>query len=130
MDFELLTDGTITDVPDFWAGSAHCGLKTRSKRDDICIIYTPLDTVASAVFTTNLFAAAPVIVCREQLQKGRNIKAVVVNAGNATSPSSPSMAETPLTWQISSTPFSLNKSVMSIEAYCRISANSLPGCGL
>ena len=83
MDFELLTDGTITDVPDFWAGSAHCGLKTRSKRDDICIIYTPLDTVASAVFTTNLFAAAPVIVCREQLQKGRNIKAVVVNAGIA-----------------------------------------------
>ncbi|MDD3777059.1 MAG: bifunctional glutamate N-acetyltransferase/amino-acid acetyltransferase ArgJ [Actinomycetota bacterium] len=83
MDFELLTDGTITDVPDFWAGSAHCGLKTRSKRDDICIIYTPLDTVASAVFTTNLFAAAPVIVCREQLQQGRNIKAVVVNAGIA-----------------------------------------------
>ncbi|MGM0365962.1 MAG: bifunctional glutamate N-acetyltransferase/amino-acid acetyltransferase ArgJ [Actinomycetota bacterium] len=83
MEFELIEKGTITDVPEFLAGSSHCGLKKRSKRDDICIIYTLRDTVTSAVFTTNSFAAAPVTVCREQLARTRNIKAVVVNAGIA-----------------------------------------------
>ncbi len=83
MDFEIIDDGTITDVPGFYAGSAHCGIKKRSKKDDICIIYTPLETVCSAVFTTNKFAASPVLVSKEQLNKGRNIKAVVVNSGIA-----------------------------------------------
>jgi len=83
MEFEAINGGTITDVPGFLAGASHCGLKKRSKRDDICIICTPRDTVTSAVFTTNSFAAAPVIVCKEQLTRGRNIKAVVINAGIA-----------------------------------------------
>ena len=83
MGFEIIKKGTITDVPDFLAGTCHCGLKKRSKRDDICILYTPRDTVTSAVFTTNSFAAAPVIVCRQQLSRSRNIKAVVINAGIA-----------------------------------------------
>ncbi len=83
MEFEPIDKGTITDVPQFLTGTSHCGLKKRSKRDDLCIIYTPADTVTSAVFTTNRFAAAPVAVCREQLAKSRNIKGVVINAGIA-----------------------------------------------
>ncbi len=83
MEFELIEKGTITDVPGFLAGSSHCGLKKRSKKDDICILYTPRDTVASAVFTTNSFAAAPVVVCKQQLAQSRNIKGIVVNAGIA-----------------------------------------------
>ncbi len=83
MAFEIIEGGTITNVPEFFAGAAHCGIKKKSRKDDICIIYTPLDTVCSAVFTTNKFAAAPVIVSREQLKKGRNIKGIVVNSGIA-----------------------------------------------
>ncbi|MDZ7838013.1 MAG: bifunctional ornithine acetyltransferase/N-acetylglutamate synthase [Actinomycetota bacterium] len=83
MDFEIIKAGTITDVPEFFAGSAHCGLKRKSKRDDICIIYTPRDTVTSAVFTTNSFAAAPVLIGKQKLAGSRNIKGIVVNAGIA-----------------------------------------------
>ena len=80
--FEIIPDGTITSVPEFYASSYNCGIK-KTKKDDICIIYTPLDTCCSGVFTTNKFLAAPVIVCRKQLKNTRNIKAVVVNSGIA-----------------------------------------------
>jgi glutamate N-acetyltransferase/amino-acid N-acetyltransferase len=52
-------------------------------KDDLSIIYTPFDTVAGAVFTTNKFCAAPVTVSKEQLARTRNIKAVIVNTGIA-----------------------------------------------
>lgn len=81
-DFEIIAGGTITSVPEFYAASCHCGIK-RSRKDDLCIIYTPLDTCCSGVFTTNKFLAAPVIVCKEQLKNSRNIKAIVVNSGIA-----------------------------------------------
>ena len=80
--FELIPDGTITSVPEFYAASCRCGLK-RSDKSDICIIYTPLDTCCSGVFTKNKFPAAPVTVCRELLKKTSNVKAVVVNSGVA-----------------------------------------------
>ncbi len=81
-DFEILFNGTITSVPEFYASATHCGIK-RSNKDDICIIYTPLNTVTSAVFTTNKFSAAPIEACREQLKRTRNIKAIVINSGIA-----------------------------------------------
>ncbi|MCL5072845.1 MAG: bifunctional glutamate N-acetyltransferase/amino-acid acetyltransferase ArgJ [Actinobacteria bacterium] len=81
-NFEIIEDGTITSVPQFFAQAIHSGVR-RSRKDDLSIIYTPLDTVSSAVFTTNKFCAAPVIVCKEQLAKTRNIKAIIINTGIA-----------------------------------------------
>jgi glutamate N-acetyltransferase / amino-acid N-acetyltransferase len=81
-DFKILFNGTITSVPEFYASATHCGIK-KSNKDDICVIYTPLNTVSSAVFTTNKFSAAPVEVCKEQLKHSRDIKAIIVNSGIA-----------------------------------------------
>ncbi|MCE5329193.1 bifunctional glutamate N-acetyltransferase/amino-acid acetyltransferase ArgJ [bacterium] len=81
-NFEIIEDGTITSVPQFFAQAIHSGVR-RSRKDDLSIIYTPLDTVSTAVFTTNKFCAAPVIVCKEQLANSRNIKAIIINTGIA-----------------------------------------------
>jgi len=81
-NIEIIQDGTITSVPQFFAQAIHSGVR-RSRKDDLSIIYTPLDVVASAVFTTNKFCAAPIIVCKEQLANSRNIKAVIINTGIA-----------------------------------------------
>jgi glutamate N-acetyltransferase/amino-acid N-acetyltransferase len=81
-DFDIINNGTITSVPGFYAASSNCGLKGSGKKD-ICIIYTPEDTICSGVFTTNKFLAAPVVVTKEQLKKTRNIKAIIINSGIA-----------------------------------------------
>jgi len=81
-NIEIIEDGTITSVPGFYAQAIHSGVR-RSRKDDLSIIYTPFDTVTSAVFTTNKFCAAPVIVSKEQLSKTRNIKAIIINTGIA-----------------------------------------------
>jgi len=80
--FSIINNGTITSVPGFYAAACHCGIKSSGK-PDMCIIYTPHDTTCSGIFTVNKFMAAPVIFTKKQLKKTRNMKAVVVNSGNA-----------------------------------------------
>lgn len=79
---EVVTEGTITSVDGFYAAADHCGIK-ESGKPDISIIYTPNPAVCSGVFTTNTFKAAPVVICKEQLKKNGNIKALVINSGIA-----------------------------------------------
>ena len=79
--FEIIHDGTITSVPGVFTSSCHCGI--RKHKEDLSIIFTPGETVCSGVFTKNKFAAAPVIVSKQQLLKNRNINAIVINSGIA-----------------------------------------------
>ena len=78
----VLKNGTITSVPGFFAGSSNCGLKSSGK-PDLCIIYTPEESVCSGVFTINRFQAAPVVFDREKLQKNPGTRAIIVNSGIA-----------------------------------------------
>lgn len=69
-------------APGFLAGSAACGLKAGGALD-VGILACEASEVASAILLTrNAAAAAPVRLCREQLDAAR-IGGVVVNAGNA-----------------------------------------------
>lgn len=76
---EEVEGGNITSVPEFYASTCHCGI--RKWKDDLTVIYTPLDTTTSAVFTTNKFRAACVKIDKDQLRRNRNIKALVINSG-------------------------------------------------
>lgn len=60
-----------------------CGLK-KTGALDLAIISSDVSASAAAVFTQNLVVAAPVVLCKKNLQasKGR-MRAVIVNAGNA-----------------------------------------------
>jgi glutamate N-acetyltransferase/amino-acid N-acetyltransferase len=63
-------------------GTAAAGIKNWS-RDDLVLVSMAAGTRAAGVFTRNRFCAAPVIVCREHLGRATEIRALVINAGNA-----------------------------------------------
>jgi glutamate N-acetyltransferase/amino-acid N-acetyltransferase len=65
----------------FRAAGVHAGLKRRVRPDVGLLICDTLAT-AAAVFTTNQVVAAPVLVGREHITRGR-LRGVVVNSGNA-----------------------------------------------
>ena len=69
-------------APGFRAGGAACGLKGGGKTD-VGLVVCEIEEVASALLLTrNAAAAAPVRVCREDVDAGA-LRAAVVNSGNA-----------------------------------------------
>ena len=69
-------------APGFRAGGAHCGLKGGG-RTDVGLVVCDADEVSSAmVLTRNASAAAPIRVCRDEVD-GDDVRAAVVNSGNA-----------------------------------------------
>jgi glutamate N-acetyltransferase/amino-acid N-acetyltransferase len=63
-------------------GHAEAGIKKPDKKDLLVVELAPGSRVAG-VFTSNRFCAAPVLVCKEHLQRGTGVRALVVNTGNA-----------------------------------------------
>ncbi len=80
-NYEIIENGTITSVPGVFTSSCHCGI--RKFKDDFSIIFIPGNNTCSGVFTKNKFAAAPIIVSRQQLLKNKNINAIIINSGIA-----------------------------------------------
>jgi glutamate N-acetyltransferase / amino-acid N-acetyltransferase len=69
-------------APGFRAGGAHCGLKGGG-RTDVGLVVCDAEEVSSAmVLTRNASAAAPIRVCRDEVDAG-GVRAAVVNSGNA-----------------------------------------------
>lgn len=79
--YTVLEDGSVTAPKGFVTGGLHCGLK-KTDRNDLGVILCEVPAAAAAVYTTNLFQAAPLKVTRESLENG-TLRAVVVNSGNA-----------------------------------------------
>lgn len=79
--FEIVESGTVVTPKGFTAGGMHCGLK-KTDRNDIGAIRCEVLATAAAVYTTNIFQAAPLQVTRESLANGR-LQAIIVNSGNA-----------------------------------------------
>ena len=73
--FTVVENGTIVTPGGFTAGGLHCGLK-KTSRNDIGAIRCDVPATA-AVYTTNVFQAAPLKVTRESLSNGR-LQAVIV----------------------------------------------------
>lgn len=63
-------------------GTAEANIK-RPDRKDLLVICLDAGATVAGVFTKNRFCAAPVTVAREHLAAGREIRALVVNTGNA-----------------------------------------------
>ena len=80
--YTIVEDGGVTTPKGFKAGGLHCGLK-KTERHDLGVIVCEVPASAAAVYTTNLFQAAPLLVTREALANGGALRAVVVNSGNA-----------------------------------------------
>ncbi|KAJ2960109.1 hypothetical protein NQZ79_g4457 [Umbelopsis isabellina] len=69
----------------FNATGIHCGVKKKVDAKDLALVLSDRPCSAAAVFTTNAFQAAPVLVSREILQQkhGENVYGVVTNSGCA-----------------------------------------------
>jgi glutamate N-acetyltransferase/amino-acid N-acetyltransferase len=52
-------------------------------RKDLLVMRLDQGSRVAGVFTQNRFCAAPVVLCREHLQSGEGIRALLVNTGNA-----------------------------------------------
>src|SRR4030042_388159 len=80
---DFIPSGGVTSPGCFLAGAVSAGIKySPGTRPDLGILLSRKPCVAAAVFTTNKVKAAPVLVSRERLQKGK-ANAVVMNSGCA-----------------------------------------------
>lgn len=78
-----LSEGGVSSPIGFSSGGTHCGIR-KSKPDLGWLISdTPADTFA--VYTTNAFKAAPLIVTKNSLEVEQKLQALIVNSGNANS---------------------------------------------
>lgn len=84
MEYKLI-EGGVTAPRGFTAGAVYAGVKNpnkKSEKPDVAVIYSEQPASCAACFTTNKFCAAPVILDREILKKGK-ARAIVINSGNA-----------------------------------------------
>ncbi len=63
-------------------GVTEAGVR-KANRKDVSVMLLDEGASVAGVFTKNRFCAAPVQVCREHLQTGQGIRAMVINTGNA-----------------------------------------------
>lgn len=73
--------GGVTAAQGFKAGGIACGVK-KSQLPDLALIYSEVPADAAGIFTTNQVQAAPVVLSREYLKKGK-AQAIIANSGNA-----------------------------------------------
>lgn len=80
MDF--IENGGVTSPMGFQAAGVCAGLK-RSQAPDMALLRSETPCSFSGSFTSNLFPAAPVQLCKERVLKQKKIQAVVINSGVA-----------------------------------------------
>ena len=80
--FSIIDEGSVTTPQGFHAGGLHCGLK-KTNRNDLGAIVCKVPAAAAAVYTTNVFQAAPIKVTKESLANNGMLRAILVNSGNA-----------------------------------------------
>jgi len=74
--------GGVCAPKGFKAGGIHSGIKAKSKKRDLALIYSEKPCAAAAMFTTNRVKAACVQVSQEHIAGGV-LRVVIGNSGNA-----------------------------------------------
>ena len=82
VNYILPTQASLHPINGVTLGVAKAHIK-KPDRNDMLVIALAQGSMAAGVFTQNRFCAAPVIVCREHLKRGTDIRALVVNTGCA-----------------------------------------------
>ncbi len=72
----------IKPVAGIEIGVVQAGIR-KTGRYDLTVMRFALGTQVAGVFTRNRFCAAPVQVCREHLALSQDVRAIVINTGNA-----------------------------------------------
>src|SRR5664279_4097791 len=72
----------LNPIPGLSLGTAMAGVRKANRRD-VTVVTFDAGTSVAGVFTANRFCAAPVQLCREHLAAGGDVRAILVNTGNA-----------------------------------------------
>ena len=82
---EPIEGGGVTSALGFAAAGIHAGFRRDPNRRDMALVVADEPAACAAVFTKNIFCAAPVAVSREQLDgvSYGTARALIVNSGNA-----------------------------------------------
>jgi glutamate N-acetyltransferase/amino-acid N-acetyltransferase len=72
----------LLPVPGLRIGVAEAGVRKPGRKDLTVMLLEP-GAAVGGVFTRNRFCAAPVQLCREHLESGHAVRALVINTGNA-----------------------------------------------
>lgn len=85
VQFDVLDSGGVTSARGFRAAGIHAGFRRDPRRLDCALVVADDICTAAGVFTTNVFAAAPVLYSREILDDcgAGTARAVIVNSGVA-----------------------------------------------
>ncbi len=82
MSMIQVVSGNIGKPKGFQATGIYSGIKKVEKLD-LGVIISEIPATAAAVYTTNLFQAAPLKVTKESIVKHGKLQALIVNSGNA-----------------------------------------------
>ena len=77
-----LTASSLLPVNGITLGYAEANIRKKNRKD-ILVMQLAKGSYVTGVFTQNRFCAAPVIVCKKHLAASHNIRALLVNTGNA-----------------------------------------------
>ncbi len=79
--YQFIKNGTVTSAKGFLAAGIFSGIKKKKK--DLALIYSDMPCSAAGTFTLNKVKAAPLLVSQDIIKNKNEIKAVIVNSGNA-----------------------------------------------
>ena len=81
-EVKFIDNGSVTSTPGFKACGVTAGLK-KSGNPDMALVASDVPANFAGVFTSCVFAAAPVRVCRKLVRSCATAKAFIINSGNA-----------------------------------------------
>ena len=83
MPVGLKAPGKLQSIDGIRLSAMHCGIKDDENRGDLVLIEISEGANTAAVFTTNKFCAAPVVVAKQHLAKNNPVRYLLINSGNA-----------------------------------------------
>ncbi|KAL0338340.1 UNVERIFIED_CONTAM: Arginine biosynthesis bifunctional protein ArgJ, chloroplastic [Sesamum angustifolium] len=75
--------GGVAAAEGFKAAGMYGGLRAVGEKPDLALVTCDVDAISAGAFTTNVVAAAPVLYCKEVLEKSTTARAILINAGQA-----------------------------------------------
>jgi glutamate N-acetyltransferase / amino-acid N-acetyltransferase len=82
VNLHIPSDDLVYPVPGVEIGVTEAGIRKANRRD-LTVFRLGAGSTVAGVFTRNRFCAAPVLVCQQHLAASTDIRALVINTGNA-----------------------------------------------
>jgi len=83
MPVGLTNPGQLQAIDGIRLAAMPCGIKSGKNSKDLVLIEIAETAKLAAVFTTNKFCAAPVVVAKEHLDRKKQARYLLINSGNA-----------------------------------------------